>query len=110
MHRLDRDLLILHECDPQIAGSGIASVGAIAREIATGNHPQAGFAPKPRRHGLVATLRRYIQPQEETAGRTAIAIAIADDLVGKIEFHSIELTVCFHVLLIAISRDRDLLR
>src|SRR5262245_51764663 len=110
MQRLRRGLLILHHGDADIAATGIRAVGLVAREIATGHDAQPRLAPQPQRHRLVAALRRDVKPEEESAGWTAIAVAIADDLVGEIEFSRVEPAIVLDMRLVAIGGDGHPLR
>ena len=59
---------------------------------------------------LVAALRADVEPEEEAAGRTLVAVAVADDLVGEIELGDVELAVVLDMGLVAVGRDGDLLR
>ena len=54
--------------------------------------------------------RADIEPEEKAAGRTLVAVAVADDLVGEIEFRAIELAVLFDMRFVVIGRDRDVLQ
>ena len=82
--------LVLHHGDADVAGARIAAVGLLAREIAAGHDAQPAFAPEPQRRRFAAAVRRHVEPEEEAAGRAAIAVAVADDLIGEIEFVPIE--------------------
>src|SRR4051794_26663076 len=86
MQRLCRGFLVLHHGDANVAEARIGAIGLVPRQIAAGSDAQPRLAPQPERGRLVATLRRHIEPQEKTAGWSPIAVTVADDLVGKIEF------------------------
>ena len=69
----------------------------------------------PSRQSFLATAssppcRADVEPEEEAAGRALVAVAVADDLIGEIEFRDVELAVLLDMGLVAIGRDRDLLR
>ncbi len=102
--------LVLHHGDADVANAGIAAVGLVAREIAAGHDAQARLAPEPQRGGLIAALRRDVEPEKEAAGRPPIAVAVADDLVGEIEFLRVEPAVLLDMRLVAVGGDRDPLR
>ena len=55
-------------------------------------------------------MRRDVEPQKEAAGRPPIAVAVADDLVGEIEFPRIEPAVVLDMRLVAVGGDGDPLR
>src|SRR5277367_830767 len=107
MQRLGRGLLVLHHSDADIVRAWIAAVGLLAREIATGHDAHAGVTPQRKCRRLAAALRRNIQPQEKSSGRPAIAVTIADDLIGEIEFLAIETAVFLDLRLVAIGGDGD---
>src|SRR5215203_6048186 len=110
VQRLGGDFLVLNERDADIALAGIAGVGAVAREIVTGNDAQAAVAPKVPGDRLITALPAHVEPEEEAAGRTLIAITVADDLIGKVEFRDVERAVVLDMGLVAVGRDGDLLR
>ena len=60
-------------------------------------------------HELPQPLR-HIEPEEEAAGWTLVAVAVADDLIGEIEFGAVERAVFLHVRLVVIGRNRHFLR
>src|ERR1051326_1664100 len=106
MQRLGGDLLVLHHGDADVIFARIAAVGLLAREIAAGHDTQAGLAPQRQRCRLAATLGRNVEPEKKSARWAAIAVAVADDLIGKIEFLAIELPVRLDVALVAIGGER----
>ena len=110
MQRLGGDLLVLHHGDADIVRAGIAAVGLLAREIAAGHDAHAGLAPQRERRRFAAALRGDIEPEEEAARGTAIAVAVADDLIGEIEFLPIEAAVFLDMRLVAVGGDGDVLR
>src|SRR6267154_4085324 len=55
-------------------------------------------------------MRGYVEPDAEAAGGTVIAIAIAEDLVGEIEFDAVEPAVLLDMRLVAVGGDRYLLQ
>src|SRR4051794_8760639 len=110
VQRLGSDFLVLNERDADIALAGIAAVGAIAREIVTGNDAQAAVAPQVPGDRLITALPAHVEPEEEAAGRTLIAITVADDLIGEVELRDIERAVVLDMGLVAVGRDGDLLR
>src|SRR4029077_16025570 len=107
---LGGDLLVLNERDANVALAGVAAVRAVAREVVAGNDAKPAVAPEFHGCGLVTALLAHIEPEEEAAGRALVAVAAADDLVGKIELRDIELAVLLDVGFVAVSRDCDLLR
>src|SRR5215469_9872103 len=100
MQRLGRGLLVVHHGDADVVRAGIAAVELLARAVAAWQHAYAALAPESRGCGLTAALRRDVEPQEEAAGRPAIAVAVADDLIGEIELQPVEVAVRFHVRLV----------
>src|ERR1700677_1610767 len=103
MQPFGSNLFVLHHGDADIVGARIAAVGLLARKIAAGHDAHAGLAPQRERGGFAAALRGNVEPEEEAAGRPPIAVAVADYLVGEIEFLTIETAVCIDVRLIAVS-------
>jgi hypothetical protein len=69
MQRLGRGFLVVNKRDADVSRSGIAAIGAVAREIMTGDDAQAAFPPKLFAHRLVAALRADVEPEEKAAGR-----------------------------------------
>src|SRR5262249_57473372 len=80
----------LPQGDANVAEPWIGAVGLVAREIPPRHHAQPRLAPQPQRHSFIAALRRDVQPQKESAGRPPVAVTVADDLVGGIEFLRVE--------------------
>src|SRR5712672_281559 len=109
VQRLGGDLLVLNECDANVALAGVAAVGAVAREVVAGNDAKPAVAPKFYGCGFVTAVLAHVEPEEEAAGRSLVAVAAADDLVGEIEFRNVELAVLLDVRFVAIGRDSDLL-
>src|SRR5208282_259911 len=110
MQRLGSDLLVLHHGDADIVRTRIAAVGLFAREIAARHHAHAGPAPQSERGRFTAALSRDVEPEEKPARRAAVAVAVADDPIGEIEFLAIEAPVRLDVRLVAIGGDGDALR
>ena len=54
-------------------------------------------------------MLRHVEPDAEAAGGAAIAIAIAEDLVGEVELEPIKPPVLLDMRLVAIGRDRHVL-
>ncbi len=83
--------VVMHHGDADIVAPGLmpSGVGA-ARHIRPAKRasPASRHSRSARLHA--AALRRDIEPQEEAAGRALVAVAVADDLVGEIEFLRIE--------------------
>ena len=102
--------LVLHHGDADIVRARIGAVGLLAREIAAGHDAHAGLAHSRFGHGFAAAVARNVEPEEEAAGRPLVAVAVADDLVGEIEFRGVEPAVVLDMRLVAIGRDRDLLQ
>ena len=110
MQRLRRGRLVLNHGDADVVRAGIAAVGLFAREITAGHDAHAGLLPQPLGHDLAAAVFRHVEPKKKSAGRTLVAVAVADDLIGEIELGRIELAVFPHMRLIAIGGDGDMLR
>src|SRR5579864_8989833 len=91
MQRLGGDLFVLHHGDADVVFARIAAVGLLAGEIAAGYDAQPGLAPQRDRCGLAAALRRHVEPEKEAAGRPAITVTVADDLIGEVEFLPVQL-------------------
>src|SRR5215831_17326327 len=51
--RRGRRILVVHHRHADISGPGVAPVGLLACQVATGNHAQSGFAPQLHRGGFV---------------------------------------------------------
>ena len=62
------------------------------------------------RHRFVTAVRGHIEPQQEAAGGTAIAIPVAKDLVGEIELLDVARAAFLDMGLVGIGGDRDTLR
>src|SRR6266852_984149 len=101
---------ILHQRQTYVAGAGIAAVGLLSRQVTSRHHAHAAVLVELDRRRFVAAMGRDIEPDAEAAGGPAIAIAIAKNLVGEIEFHSIEPPVLLDMRLVAIGRDGDMLQ
>src|SRR2546421_487181 len=93
--------------DANVALAGVAAVGAVAREVVAGNDAKPAVAPEFHGCGFIAALLAHIEPEEEAAGRPLVAVAAADDLVGKIELRDIELAVLIDMRLVAVGRGSD---
>src|SRR4029077_18241065 len=93
VQRLGRGLLVVHHGDADVVRAGIAAVELLARAVASGQHAHAAPARESCCCGLAPALRRNVEPQEEAAGRPAIAVAVADDLVGEIELQPVEVAI-----------------
>ena len=66
----------------------------ICRQVATTMGLTASFLPKPLGDDLAAAVCGDIEPEKESAGRTLVSVAVADDLVGEIELGGIEFASC----------------
>src|SRR5882762_9466078 len=84
MQRLRRCRTILNHSDADVVRARTAAVGLLAREIAAGHDAHAGLLPQPFGHVLAPTIFRLVEPEEKSAGRTLVAVTVADDLVGQI--------------------------
>src|SRR5580704_375574 len=109
VQRLGGDFVVLHHGDTDVIGAGIRAIVLLARQITARHHAQAGFAPKFQRRRFAAALRRDVEPEKKSAGGALIAVAVADDLVGEIEFLAIEPPVLLDVFLVVIGGDGDVL-
>src|SRR5262249_46704460 len=110
MQRLGGDVLVLHHRDADIVRARIAAVSLLAREIAAGHDGPAALAPECERRRFATPWRGDIEPQKEATGGAAIAIAVADDLIGEIEFLPIEAAVLLDMRLVVVGGDGDALR
>src|SRR5262249_37852961 len=110
MKRLRGRLVVLPHGEADVAETGIRSVGLFARQIAARHHAKTRLAPEAQRHGLIAALRRNVEPEKESTRGTSIAVALADDLIGEIVFLRIEAAIFLHMPFIAIGGDRNALR
>src|SRR5262249_7971700 len=91
MKRIGRGLLVVHHGDADVVRAGIAAVLLPARAVASGQDAHAPVAPQPRGRGLAATVRRDVEPQEEAAGGSTVAVSVADDLVSEVEFQPVKI-------------------
>src|SRR6266700_7514091 len=87
---LGRRFAVRYQCEANIASAGIEAVGLLPRQITSRNHPYAGLPIEFHRRLLVAAMRRHVEPDAESAIGTAITEAVAEDLVGEIEFDSVK--------------------
>src|SRR5262245_58851345 len=110
MQGLGGDLLVLHHSDPNVVRARIAAVSLLARQITAGHDAHAGLAPERKRRRFATALRGNVEPQKEAAGRTAIAVATTDDLIGEIKLGPIQAPVLFDVALVVVGGDGDALR
>src|SRR5262249_19662735 len=110
VQRLCGRRLVLYQRHADVTRTRIAAASVLARKIAARDHPQAGLAPQPQRYRFIAAMRRAVEPEQEAARGTMIAIAAAEDLVGEIELECIEPPVVFHMGLVAIGCNGDPLR
>ena len=99
----------MDEGNADVAGAGVSTVGAVAGKIMSGDDAQPAVTPQLHRHRLVAAFGAHIEPQEEAALRAPVAVAVADDLIGKIELGDIERAVVLDMGLVGIGRNGDLL-
>ena len=106
--RLRGRLPILHHGDANVAEAGIRSVDLLACQIAARHHAQPRLTPELKRYRLVAAVRRNVEPEEESSGRTAVTVALTDDLIGKIVFLRIEATIFLDMRLVAVGSDADM--
>src|SRR6267142_1547368 len=90
VQRFGYGFTVLHQRQPDIAVAGIAAVGLLPREVTSGQHAHAGSLVEFHRRRYVAAMRGDIEPDAEAAGRAVIAVAVAENLIGKIEFYPIE--------------------
>src|ERR1700738_999326 len=81
---------VLHQRQADVAGAGIAAVGLLPRQVTSRHHAHTAVLVEFHCRGFVAAMGRHVEPDAEAAGGPDIAIAIAENLVGEIEFHSIE--------------------
>src|SRR5947209_19060245 len=85
MQRLGRRFRVGYQRQADIARAGIGAVVLLSRQIASGDHAHAGIAIQPDAGCLITAAVGDVEPDAEAAGRTMIAVAIAEDLVGEIE-------------------------
>ena len=110
VQRFGYGFTVLHQRQPDIAVAGIAAVGLLPRQVTAGQHAHAGILVKFHRRRLVAAMRGDVEPDAEAAGGTVIAVAVAEDLVGEIEFYAVEPAVLLDMGLVAVGGDRDMLQ
>src|ERR1700676_73021 len=110
VQRLGRCFAVRYQRQADVAGAGVRAVGLPPRQITSGHHAHAAVFVEVHRRRLVAAARRYIEPDAEAAGRPAIAVAIAENLIGEIELDPVEPPVLLDMSLVAIGRDRDMLQ
>src|SRR5580704_5615610 len=79
MQRLSGDFVIVNHRDADVVAAGIAAVILFASEITSRYNTQPRFTPQLQRRRFAATLRRYVEPQEEAAGRPLVAVTVTDD-------------------------------
>src|SRR5260370_11124411 len=101
---------ILHQRQTNVAGTGIAAVGLLPRQVTSGHYAHAAVLVEFHRRRFVAAAGRHIEPDAEAAGGPVIAIAISENLIGEIEFDPVEPPVLLDMRLVAVGRDRDMLQ
>ena len=101
---------VLHHGDADIIGARVRAVGLLARQIAARHDAHAGFRPQALGHDFAAAEFRHVEPEEKSAGRPLVAVAVADDLVGEIELGVVQLAILFDMRLVVIGGDGDVLR
>src|SRR4051794_3144900 len=102
MQGLGRCFAVRHQSETDVTGAGIAAIELGPSQIAAGDDAPA---PVPKKfHGCppVAAALRDTQPDAEAAGGPPIAIAIAEDLVGEIEFDPIQPPIFLDMRFIAV--------
>src|SRR6202521_1909674 len=92
---------VLHQRQTNVAGAGIAAVGLLPGQITSGHHAHAAVLVELHRCRLVAAAVRHIEPDAEAAGGPAIAIVIAENLIGKIKLEPVEPPVLLDMRLVA---------
>ena len=97
MQCIGRRFSVLHHGDTDIVGARIGAIGLFAREIFSRHDAHAGFRPQPLRDRFATAMLRHVEPEEEAAGRTLVAVTISDDLVGEIELGVVELAILLDV-------------
>jgi hypothetical protein len=68
---------VLHQCDTDVTGAGIAAVRLRTRQIGAGDDAHAALLDKFYGRGFVAAMRRDVEPEAEAAGRTLVAETVA---------------------------------
>ena len=109
MQCIGRRVLIMHHGDADIVRAGIETVRLVARDIAARQDAHAAFAPQLHRRRFAAADMGDVEPQKEAARRALVAVTIADDLIGKIEFECVKAAIIFHMRFVRIGGDTDLL-
>src|ERR1700687_5298311 len=110
VQRLGCCFAVLHQRQTNVACAGIAAVGLLSRQIASGHYAHAAVLVEFYRRRFVAAALRHIKPDAEAAGGPAIAITTAENLVGEIELDPVERPVLLDMRLVAVGRDRDMLQ
>src|ERR1700694_297034 len=110
VQRLGCCFALLHQHQTKLACAGIAAVGLLSRQIASGHYAHAAVLVEFYRRRFVAAALRHIKPDAEAAGGPAIAITTAENLVGEIELDPVEPPVLLDMRLVAVGRDRDMLQ
>src|ERR1700737_1944687 len=90
VQRLGCCFAVLHQRQTNVACAGIAAVGLLSRQIASGHYAHAAVLVEFYRRRFVAAALRHIKPGAEAAGGPAIAITTAENLVGEIELDPVE--------------------
>src|SRR5258705_12488794 len=100
---------VLHQRQANVAGAGIAAVRLLPRQIASWHHAHAAVPVEFHRRRFVAATVRHIEPDAEAAGGPAIAVAIAENLIGEIVLDDVEPPVLLAMRPVAVVRDPDML-
>ena len=101
---------VLYQRQTNVAGAGVAAVGLLPRQVTSRHHAHAAVPVEFDRRRFVAAMRRHVEPHAETAGRTMITITIAENLIGEIEFETVEPSVFLDMRLVAVGGDGDMLQ
>src|ERR1700737_2005242 len=102
VQRLGCCLAVLHQRQADVAGAVIAAVGLLPRQVTSGHHAHAAVLVEFHCRRFIAAALRHIEPDAEAAGGTTIAIAIAENLIGEIEFDPVEPPVLLDMPLVAV--------
>src|SRR3569623_47286 len=109
VQRLGGGRAVLHQGQANKSRARIEAVGLEPRQIAARHDAHAGLLEQPQGNGrIVADLGR-IEPDTEAGIGPAIAVTIADDLVGEIELDPVESADLLDMRFVAIGTGRDML-
>src|SRR5215475_5978470 len=107
VQRLGRGLAVLDQREADKACARIEPIRLQSCEVAAGYHTHAGFLVESDGYRFVAAELRDVEPDAEAAGGSAIAVAVAENLVGEIELDPIEPAIFLDMRLVTVSGDRD---